>query len=149
MDYQEVLKHLAPCGLDCGRCADYENSEIKHLSSKLLPLLGNYGRVARIKEGTKPVFQSYAQFEEILSSFTKGICGGCRSENVQCPITCAAKTCYKEQGVDFCFQCKQYPCEQQFSSSGGMRKGWIERNNRMKEIGVVAFYEEQNKAPRY
>lgn len=149
MEYREVLKQLAPCGLDCGRCADYENSEIKHLSIRLLYLLGKYERVASMKEGTTPVFLSYAQFEEILSTFSKGICGGCRSENVQCPITCAAKTCYKEQGVDFCFQCKQYPCEQQFSFSVGMRKHWIERNNRMKEIGAVAFYDEQRKIPRY
>lgn len=36
MEYSEVLKHLAPCGLDCVRCADYEQGEIKKLSTKLV-----------------------------------------------------------------------------------------------------------------
>jgi len=29
MDYNDVLKHLSPCDLDCMRCADYEHGEIK------------------------------------------------------------------------------------------------------------------------
>lgn len=147
MEYQEVLSYLAPCGLDCGRCADYENGEIKRLSSKLIHLLGNYGRVAKMKAETKPAFNHYAHFDEILTSFSRASCGGCRSENVQCPITCAAKTCHKEKGVDFCFQCVEYPCEKQFS--GRLRERWKEKNDRMREIGPVQFYSEQNESPRY
>lgn len=147
MEYQDVLKQLAPCGLDCGRCADYENGEIKDLSTNLIRLLGNYGRVAKMKAEAKPLFNNYAQFEEILTAFSQASCSGCRGENVLCPITCAAKTCYKEKGVDFCFQCGEYPCEKQFS--GRLRDRWKDINDRMKAVGVVQFYHEQKKNPRY
>lgn len=149
MEYNDVLKHLAPCGLDCSRCADYEHGEIKQLSTKLLQVLGNnYGRVAKMKIEKNPIFNGYTQFEEILTSFSRASCGGCRSENLQCPITtCSAKTCYKEKGVDYCFQCNEYPCEKQFT--GRLRERWKQINDRMKEIGVVEYYHEQVKLPRY
>ncbi|MEW6425830.1 MAG: DUF3795 domain-containing protein, partial [Bacillota bacterium] len=83
MEYGEVLKHLSPCGLDCVRCADYEHGEIKQLSTRLVQLLGNYGGVAKIKAETKPLFNNFSQFEEILISFSHVSCSGCRGENVQ------------------------------------------------------------------
>jgi len=147
MDYHEVLTNLAPCGLDCSRCADYQKGEIKELSSKLLKLLGDYERLAKIKSEKKPEFAGYAQFKEILTVFSEAACGGCRSENCLCPITCVTKTCHKEKGVDFCFQCVEYPCQRQHNPI--LRKRWMQNNNRMKEVGVVRFYEEQVKAPRY
>lgn len=149
MEYGEVLKHLSPCGLDCVRCADYEHGEIKQLSTRLVQLLGTYGGVAKIKAETKPLFNNFSQFEEILISFSHVSCSGCRGENVQCFIECAAKTCHKEKGVDFCFQCNEFPCDKQFTDRFRLRERWIQRNNRMKEIGVVEYYYEQVKLPRY
>lgn len=148
MDYTSVLKHLAPCGLDCARCADYEHGEIKSLSAKLSQALGNnYARVAQMKSDNKEAFKNYAHFEEILSAFLQASCSGCRGDNVLCPIECTAKTCARERNIDFCFQCADYPCEVQFS--GRLRERWIKINNRMKEIGVVDYYFEQLKSPRY
>jgi len=148
MNYERILNYLAPCGLDCGRCADYRNGEIKELSLKLLSKLGNYSKVAKIKSNKLPIFENYFHFETILTSFSKASCSGCRGDNVLCPLdNCAAKTCYKEKGVDFCFQCTEYPCEKQFS--GRLRDRWIEINNRMKDIGVIEYYKEQSKQPRY
>ena len=46
MDVAEARSRLAPCGLDCSRCADYEQGEIKEHSSRLLELLGNYQRLS-------------------------------------------------------------------------------------------------------
>lgn len=147
MEYPDVLKRLAPCGLDCSRCADYESGEIKRLSLSLLQALGNYNRVAKMKLDKKPVFNHYHQFEEILSSFSQASCSGCRGDNVLCPIDCTAKTCHKEKGVDFCFQCADYPCEKQFS--GRLRERWKGINDRMKEVGVIQYYNEQKRLPRY
>lgn len=148
MDYNSVLKHLAPCGLDCGRCADYEHGEIKRLSAKFLQALGNnYARVAHMKSGSKEEFKNYVHFEEILTTFSQSSCSGCRGENILCPIECAAKTCTRDKGIDFCFQCTDYPCDNQFS--GKLRERWISINNRMKEIGVIEYYFEQLKSPRY
>ncbi|HUW65281.1 MAG TPA: DUF3795 domain-containing protein [Spirochaetia bacterium] len=148
MEYEEVLGHLAPCGLDCARCADYEHGEIKLFSQKLVQLLGNYGRLAQMKAEGMPMFNGYPQFKEILDGFTQASCSGCRGDNVQCPLTtCSAKTCSKEKGVDFCFQCSEYPCDKQFS--GRLRDRWKQINDRMKEIGVVEYYYEQVNLPRY
>jgi len=50
-------------------------------------------------------------------------------------------------GVDFCFQCREYPCDGQFEDR--LRDWWRTINDRMKEIGAVAYYDEQSKLPRY
>lgn len=147
MNYEDIVKCLGVCGLDCSRCADYAHGEVREHSIRLLELLNNYQRVATMKEDKNPVFRGYPQFEQILASFSQGVCGGCRSNGVQCPIQCHAKSCQREKGVDFCFQCHKYPCNQQFS--GGLRERWIRINDRMKEIGVLEYYHEQAKLPRY
>ena len=147
MNYNEIIKHLAPCGLNCSRCADYENGQIRKLSTEIMHALGNnYSRVAKMKSGSQKSFDHYKEFEEILSSFSQASCSGCRGENNLCPLECHAKNCYKEKGIDFCFQCADYPCDKQ---SGVLRKRWLEINDRMKEIGVVEYYLEQAKLPRY
>lgn len=147
MNYDDIVKRLAPCGLDCSRCADYESGEIRQLSLKLGQLLNNYGRVAKMKADNNHIFGNYQHFEEILASFSRASCSGCRGNNVLCPIECRAKACHREKGVDFCFQCNEYPCGQQFT--GPMRESWLRRNDRMKEIGAVEFYLEQKELPRY
>lgn len=148
MQYAEIVKHLAPCGLDCGRCADLRGGEISVLASRLLGLLGNYGRVAALKSQERPEFAGYGQFEAVLAGFSAAACGGCRGDNITCPLDCLAKTCSREKGVDFCFQCAEYPCEGQFAGIP-LRKRWMALNDRMKEIGVEAFYEEQLQTHRY
>lgn len=149
MDYERALRCISPCGMDCSRCADYENGEIKRLSLRLLELLGNYKPLAKMKANAKPFFNNYPEFHEILNAFAKASCSGCRGENVTCPIDCLAKECVKdkEKGIDFCNQCSDYPCEKQFKGRLGER--FKELNDRIKEIGLVEFYEEQAKLPRY
>lgn len=147
MQYEDILKVLAPCGLDCGRCAGYEAGEIPQLASRLGQLLTGYGRVAGMRAADEQVFSNYTQFEEILASFANPACGGCRSDDVNCPIECNARTCHKQQGVDFCFQCSEYPCDT--PTFAPLKERWKQRNDRMKEIGVLEFYVEQSKLPRY
>jgi hypothetical protein len=149
IEYQEILRRLAPCGLDCGRCADFEHGEIRKTSARLRQLLGNYGRVARMKTDAKPEFAGYEEFNAILASFSNASCSGCRGDNVECPLdSCQAKSCLKQRPVDFCFECPDYPCEQQFAGSP-LRKRWISSNDRMREIGVRRFYRELIETPRY
>ena len=147
MDYADAVSRLAPCGLDCSRCADYEHGEISRLSSKLIERLGNYQRLAKMKESAQPIFQSYPQFHEVLGKFAGASCSGCRGDHVLCPTVCSARVCHKENHVDFCFQCGQYPCDKQFS--GKLRERWLFINDRMKEIGPAAYCEEQADQPRY
>ena len=147
MEYREAVARLAPCGLDCSRCADFSQGEIRALSGRLRELLGNYRRLAAMKAGMRPEFAHYDEFVALLESFASAACSGCRGGNVTCPLDCSARTCHKDNGVDFCFQCGEYPCDKQFD--GRLRERWRTINDRMKEIGVAAYYEEQNKLPRY
>lgn len=147
MANSENSSKLSVCGLDCERCADYENGEIKLLSSRLAKLLNGYERLAKIKSSNNPIFEGYPQFMQILNQFSQGSCEGCKSDNVKCPIDCYAKTCYKDRQINFCFECEEFPCDRQFE--GKLRERWLQRNNRMKEIGVENYYLEQVKLPRY
>jgi hypothetical protein len=147
MEYKEAVRRLAPCGLDCSRCADYAGGEIQKLSIRLVELLNGYLRLARVKEDIKPVFTGYLQFEEVLKSFTQAACSGCRGNNVLCPIECVAGVCSREKGVDFCFQCGEFPCSKKIDPQ--TKERWLSFNLRMKEIGVEEFYQEQSKLPRY
>jgi len=147
MDYQVILKELAPCGLDCSRCSSYNEGEVKKLSTELLDTLGNYERVAARLAGFVPALQHYPEFKEVLVFFTRGSCPGCRSGGGQFP-PCSARSCFKEKGVDFCFQCDEYPCARNEYDPGLMTL-WRKMNDRMKEVGVEKFYEEQKEKPRY
>jgi len=147
MDYKEAVRRLAPCGLDCSRCADYAGGEIQKLSLRLSELLNGYLRVARVREGINPVYSGYPQFEEMLKSFAQAACSGCRGDNVLCPIECVAGECTREKGVDFCFQCEEFPCSKKVDPHTQAR--WLKFNQRMKKIGVEEFCQEQSKLPRY
>jgi len=146
-DYQAVLKELAPCGLDCSRCARYANGEIKKLSTELTKRLEGFEKVAAKLGDIVPAFANYRQFSDVLAFFTQADCSGCRYGEAPFPL-CAAKTCFKEKGVDFCFQCGEYPCERnRFHPE--LHNHWRHSNDRMKEIGVEAYYREQKKKSRY
>ncbi|HAK59402.1 MAG TPA: hypothetical protein DCO77_03325, partial [Nitrospiraceae bacterium] len=56
--------------------------------------------------------------------------------------------CYKDQGVDFCFQCQEFPCDKT-NFDPNLKQRWISMNTRMKEVGVEAFFEETKDLPRY
>ncbi len=147
MDYKEAKSRLGACGLDCSRCSDYDMGEIRELSARLVELLGNYRRLALMKERAIPAFAHYDEFHAVLKELSQGACSGCRGDHVLCPTVCSARFCHKENKVDFCFQCSLYPCDRQFS--GKLRERWLFINDRMKEIGPAAYCEEQAKKPRY
>lgn len=134
MDYTDIVGRISPCGSDCHRCTHYANGEIKELSSRLLALLGDYAKVAEIKAHHDRIFEDYPQFHSLLNHFAGATCGGCRTDDVRCPIDCEVKDCYKEKGVDFCFQCTEYPCNRRSSSV------WRMHNDHMNKMGVVEFF---------
>ncbi len=147
MKYEGIVKNIAPCGLDCSRCADYEDGEIKVLSSKLKSLLSGYKRVAQLREAISSSYVGYDAFETMLDQFAGASCGGCRSEHVKCPVQCQAKTCHKEKKVDFCFQCDEFPCQGEFEET--IKKRWLDNNKRMDEKGVEEYYIQESQKPRY
>jgi hypothetical protein len=149
MNYQKILDDLAPCGLSCRRCFAHFEGQIKVLSLKLKERLGLFDRAAQRFSESFPEFTHYPQFKELLELFSQGDCNGCRKGTCKFPeFNCGIIICYEQKGVNFCFQCEEFPCEKtNFDSASTQR--WIERMNRMKEIGVEAYYEETKRSPRY
>lgn len=148
MKYKEILNILAPCGLNCRKCFACSEGEIKMHSTKLRELLGSFDRYAeRFSELIYPVFKNYPSFKELLAYFTQGDCDGCRSGMCKYP-NCGVIACYQKKGVDFCFQCEEFPCDKT-NFDPDLKRRWIQMNNRMKEIGVEAYYQETKDLPRY
>ncbi|UCH63159.1 MAG: DUF3795 domain-containing protein [Fidelibacterota bacterium] len=147
MEYKEILDILAPCGLNCCKCYAYSVGEIKIHSTKLQELLGSFDKYAERFSAFLPIFKSYPSFKELLQHFTKANCNGCRKGTCIYP-DCGVITCYQNKGVDFCFQCDEFPCEKT-NFDLDLKGRWIQMNNRMKEIGIESYYQETNNLPRY
>ena len=86
MSGNERINLVAPCGIDCGTCELYlckENQQLfAYLVGKGIP-------------------------QEKLP------CTGCRDMKGHCPVIgnqCASYACATEQNVDFCFDCRDFPC---------------------------------------
>ena len=79
----------APCGLDCFNCPTYE---------------GNI-----TAEGKKFV----SEFLKIPVEKTP--CKGCRDEKGNCKFApdneCATWNCVQKKGVNYCFECSDFPCK--------------------------------------
>ena len=147
MEYQEILNILSPCGLNCRKCMASATGEIKDHSWALQKLLGSFDRYAERFSSFLPVFENYPQFKELLAYFSEADCEGCRSG--QCKYRgCGVMQCYQEKGVDFCFQCDEFPCEKT-NFDPDLKRRWIEMNTRMQQIGVEAYYAETRDMCRY
>jgi hypothetical protein len=147
MDYKEILNILAPCGLDCTKCLGFEKGPIGKHAKELQALLNGFGPEAARNSSCIPAFKKYSSFEEILGVIAGVDCAGCRNNETKYPH-CSIARCFKDKEIDFCFQCIEYPCNPEGIDSD-LRKKWIEINNKMKKIGVEAYYEETKDEPRY
>jgi hypothetical protein len=86
MRKDERKKLVAPCGIDCGLCECYTCRDDEQLYKRL------------ISRGIP---------EEKLP------CAGCRAIEGLCPVIdgkCATYVCVIEKGIDFCFDCTDFPC---------------------------------------
>jgi len=145
--YQKVVNRLAPCGIDCERCVRYDKGTVKRLATELGAALEGFERMAARSVDRVPALKDYDRFAEILGFFRGSDCPGCREQGCPLPI-CAARDCYREKGVDFCFQCDEYPCERnQYPQI--MVERWRAVNDRMREVGPEQYYRESLEKPRY
>lgn len=148
MDRQALLDTIAPCGLSCGKCLANPQSPISYLSRGLLKELAGFGKMAERFSGFHPVFRQYQAFEAVLSHLGQGAsCTGCRTG--ECLFQgCRVKECVRKQGVDYCFQCSAFPCEETGFPSE-LQKRWQLNNQRMAEIGLENYAGEIESKPRY
>src|SRR3990172_1917670 len=147
MKYDDILKTLAPCGLNCGKCQAYVEGDIKKHAMELKRLLGSFDTYAERFSKFLPVFTNYPAFKEMVTQFSEANCKGCRKGDCKYP-NCGVATCYKQKGVDFCFQCDEFPCEKS-NFDQNLKQRWLAMNRRMKGIGVEAYFEETKDVPRY
>lgn len=147
LDRNAIRKRLAPCGLDCQRCAMFAEGDIAGHSRKLAGLLEGFERAAATAAGRVPVLAGYPSFRAVLEFLSGASCAGCRHGRMTLPF-CAARTCAADKGVDFCFECGEYPCNRN-NYPPHLAVSWRTCNDRMREIGVEAFYDEQLGTPRY
>ncbi len=147
MEYDEILKILAPCGLNCAKCIAFVGGDIKKHSKELKRLLGSFDGYAERFSNFIPVFKKYPSFKELLDYFARAECKGCRQGDCKYP-NCGVAKCYKDRNVDFCFQCNEFPCDKS-NFDPNLKERWIKMNNLMKEIGAEAYFEETKELPRY
>ncbi len=150
MNYELIKERLAPCGLHCGKCFAFEDGEIKNHSRQLKISLGNFDVYAArfVELLNEPAFKNYPAFKAMLEYLTTEGCKGCRQEKCKLFSNCKVRDCHEQQGVDFCFQCSQFPCNNT-GFDAHLHKRSVDINLRMKEIGVEKYYEEVKDLPRY
>jgi len=148
-EQEDFIKALiAPCGLSCGKCLAYAGGPIQLLSAELGEELGdNFAAYAERFEDMNPVFKNYPAFRELLDYFATGSCSGCREKGClfkDCKVT----VCVKEKGVDYCFQCADFPCNKH-GMPEGLAERWLANNEKMKEIGPDEWFCGCKDKPRY
>jgi menaquinone-dependent protoporphyrinogen oxidase len=116
----------------------YAEGRVRRLAVALAEALEGFETMAPRVADRVPPMRDYDRFTEVLGFFTGAGCAGCRAGGSQLPF-CAARTCFREQGVDFCFQCAEYPCGRNAYPENLARR-WRAAGDRMREVGAEEFY---------
>jgi len=150
MEYEEIKNRLAPCGLHCGKCFAFSDGDIVESSRQLKASLGNFDVYAErfVELLDQPVFKKYPAFKEMLDLFSMAGCSGCRKENCKLFKNCKVRSCSEQKGVDFCFQCSDFPCGNTGFDEHLNRRS-VAINRQMAQIGIEKYYDEIKDEPRY
>ncbi|WP_027183032.1 DUF3795 domain-containing protein [Desulfovibrio inopinatus] len=147
MKREEIVHAIAPCGLNCARCLNNQNSPIAAHAKALREELGAFGKHAHLFATMDPAFSEYEAFARVLVRLTSGNCESCRTG--ACILgTCGIQACAAKRGIDFCFECCDFPCEPE-NTPELVKKRWLHNNNRMKTIGIEQYCAASFKEPRY
>ena len=150
VNYSQIKKRLAPCGLHCGNCFAFADGDINKTSNKLPKSLGDFDIYAQrfVDLLDEPVFEKYGDFKKLLSYFASVDCKGCRNEKCKLFSNCNVRDCHKTKKVDFCYQCSEFPCDNTGFDEHLYNRS-VTINSRIKEIGVEEYYNEIKDVPRY
>ncbi len=150
MDYEQIKASLGPCGLSCEKCFAHVDGDIRRHSLELREALGNFAPYAQRYETLldEPLFKKYPDFKEVLEYFASENCHGCRNEQCKLFKNCGVRLCHQKKGVDFCYQCEEFPC----SGTGfdeNLYGAWVRINEIIKSKGIEKYYEITLKRHRY
>jgi C_GCAxxG_C_C family probable redox protein len=143
-----VRSRLAPCGLLCSTCLAFAHGPIRQSAADLKAALGdNFAVYAERFAAMNPVFGNYAAFAELLDYLASGSCSGCREAG--CLFTaCAVPACARRHGVDYCFQCGEFPCDSH-NMPAPLAGRWQANNEAMRDLGPAPFFFTRHPKPRY
>lgn len=148
MKHEELLRVLAPCGLNCGKCLAFRRGDIQRHAAGLRDGLGpNFAQYAERFAGMRPEFGGYGAFKDLLDALAEGSCTGCRQSGCLF-AACGVTQCVRERGVDFCYQCVDFPCDRH-GMPEQLAECWRVNNERMAASGAEAYYERIKDKPRY
>lgn len=150
MEIEQIKASLAPCGLSCEKCFAHVDGDIRKYSLKLKEKLGNFESYAK-RYGTllgDPIFRKYSNFKEMLDYFASENCKGCRNEQCKIFKDCGVRGCHQEKGIDFCYQCDDFPCDKTHFDEN-LYKAWVRINEIIQNEGIEKYYEKTQIRPRY
>lgn len=147
MEREELLRKVAPCGLLCYTCTAAKDGAIQIHSQALLRLLESFDGFADQFSAHEPRLRKYPDFKDVLLLFSEAGCEGCRGGNCMYP-GCRVLPCIMQKGYDFCFECEAFPCEE-VDFEPALRAKWVRANERMREVGVEAYFNEAKAKPHY
>lgn len=138
---KKEYQFISYCGkYYCAFC-DYLKGTIVKTAKNLLAFAERYGSLRLIVEGNNACnFDEFLKGLEWLASQEQP-CRGCRfgggwSWWPNCPV----RDCCIQRGVDFCYQCQEFPCEKlKTEPLLERKKEMIEVNDRIKTIGIEKY----------
>jgi len=141
---KEEHKHVSYCGkYYCDLC-DYHKGTIVEAAKNLLAFAEKYGSLRLIADSRNACnFHEFMKGLKWLASQTEP-CKGCRfgggwSWWQDCPV----RSCCTQKGVDFCYQCEDFPCRRLKTEPLLERKeAMIEANDQIKRIGIENYTEQ-------
>jgi len=121
---------------------------VRKAAEGLTANLAGFAAKAPLFAAQEPALAHWDHFEAILAFLQKGSCTGCRNPGASCNAACNVKDCVRDKGVDFCFQCPDYPCQEHGLFPPLVAK-WRVAQDYMKANGADAWWHEQSTRPRY
>lgn len=149
MTRERIVAEVAPCGIDCSRCIALVGGDARTHAIALQEVFGDsFQKYAERFAEYIPVLKKYGEFREFIDFLAGVDCTGCRSRTDYENIRCGIIQCFRAKGVDFCFECGEFPCDPA-GIDDDLKRRWLAAGERMREIGLEAWYEEMKKRPRY
>ena len=144
------IDKFGPCGLLCEKCFEYYKGPIRFHAEQLKNNLGDFDNYAKrfVTLLNEPFFSKYPDFKELLNLLSSGNCQGCRKQECHLFRDCNVKHCYKEKGVDYCYQCKDFPCNNT-GFDDNLKHRWLNINQKIRETGLENHYNVIKDKPRY
>ena len=151
----KILKDVAPCSMFCSTCTGCKYGEISNHAKELLRLLDGHKEFLdkNLKSAYRHKLEEFLVFENKLKKYAYPKCNGCRTGGANgCSIKgCFINDCVKEHGVNYCGECDLFPCDKVNKNIFKDRviNKWLEGNKRIKEVGIIKYYEEKKGNSHY